>query len=84
MAPVHCLVIPKRRVNQVSKATDDDAALLGHCLIAARNVARAKGLADDGFRLVINDGPNGCTLNGSILLLDLTRFDSIRLNGECN
>lgn len=60
VAPVHCLVIPKRRINQVSTAADDDAALLGNLLIGARNVARQEGLADDGYRIVINDGKNGC------------------------
>ena len=38
-APVHILVIPKARIPQLSKATDDDAAILGHLLNVARKVA---------------------------------------------
>lgn len=33
--------------------------LLGHLLIVARKLAKDLGL-DNGFRLVINDGPDGC------------------------
>ncbi|KNC47802.1 ZB14 zinc-binding protein [Thecamonas trahens ATCC 50062] len=59
-APTHFLVIPKRRISQLSKAEEDDKALLGHLMYTAQAVAREQGIADDGFRVVINDGPNGC------------------------
>jgi histidine triad (HIT) family protein len=58
-APVHCLVIPKRPLQGVSAATDDDAALLGTLVNAARKVAEQEGLKEKGYRLVINDGPDG-------------------------
>lgn len=56
-APVHALVIPKQHIPSILAA--DDEGLLGHLLSVARNVARESGLADDGFRLVINTGENG-------------------------
>ena len=60
-APVHILVIPKERdgLTQLSKARDDQGALLGHLMLAARKVALAEKL-DKGFRIVINDGVEGC------------------------
>ncbi|KAK2168523.1 hypothetical protein LSH36_16g07063, partial [Paralvinella palmiformis] len=58
-APVHFLVLPKKPLQQLSKATDDDSALLGHLLTVVRKVAAKEGLAEDGYRIVINDGKNG-------------------------
>ncbi|XP_031832352.1 histidine triad nucleotide binding protein 1 [Nomia melanderi] len=57
-APVHFLVIPRKPIPQLSKAEDEDEALLGHLMIVARKVAKEQGL-NDGFRLVINDGKQG-------------------------
>ena len=59
VAPTHFLVIPRKRISQVSNATEDDKALLGHLLYTASAVAKDQGL-DDGFRLVINNGQLGC------------------------
>ena len=56
-APVHALVIPKQHIFSILAA--DDEGLLGHLLAVARNVAKENGLAEDGFRLVINTGENG-------------------------
>jgi len=57
-APVHILVIPKiTTLPQLSKATEDQALLLGHLLLVAAKVAAQEKL-DRGFRIVINDGPN--------------------------
>ena len=51
-APVHVLAIPKRHVASLNHA--DDAQLIGELVLFARDVARAEGLADDGYRVVIN------------------------------
>ncbi|KAJ0170292.1 hypothetical protein K1T71_014220 [Dendrolimus kikuchii] len=58
-APTHILVIPRKPIPQLSKASDEDEQLLGHLLIVARKVAAQEGLENTGFRLVINDGKNG-------------------------
>jgi len=58
-APVHVLVIPKKLIPRVGEAGDEDGAVLGHLLLTAREVARKLGLAN-GFRVVINNGPDGC------------------------
>nr|AFM85651.1 histidine triad nucleotide-binding protein 2 [Callorhinchus milii] len=56
--PVHFLVIPKTPIPRISEAADDDAELLGHLLVVAKNIAKKEGLTD-GYRMVINDGKNG-------------------------
>jgi histidine triad (HIT) family protein len=58
IAPTHALVIPKRHVGGVHDATGADAGLLGQVLLAARDVAEQLGLAEGGYRLVINQGPD--------------------------
>jgi diadenosine tetraphosphate (Ap4A) HIT family hydrolase len=60
-APVHVVLIPKRRdgLTQLSKADARHKDVLGQLLLAAKRVADQEGL-DNGFRVVINDGPNGC------------------------
>nr|XP_015828750.2 histidine triad nucleotide-binding protein 2, mitochondrial [Nothobranchius furzeri] len=57
-APVHFLVIPRVPIPRISAATDDDAELLGHLLVVAKNVAKQECLTD-GYRVVINDGRDG-------------------------
>lgn len=58
-APVHVLVIPKRVIPRIAEAKPTDKDLLGTLLLGAAEVARQLGLDKDGYRLVINDGPNG-------------------------
>lgn len=58
-APVHVLVIPKKPIENLLDAGHDDTLLLGKLLQASVHVARTLGLADDGFRVVINAGRNG-------------------------
>ncbi|XP_065164371.1 adenosine 5'-monophosphoramidase HINT1 [Atheta coriaria] len=57
-APVHYLVIPRKPIPQLSKASDADEQLLGHLMLVARKIAKDRGL-DNGFRMVVNDGPIG-------------------------
>ncbi|XP_005930613.1 histidine triad nucleotide-binding protein 1 [Haplochromis burtoni] len=57
-APTHILVVPKKPIVQLSQAEDDDAALLGHLLIVAKKCAQDAGLSK-GYRIIINDGPDG-------------------------
>lgn len=60
-APVHILLIPKRRdgLTQLAHAEAHHEPILGHLLYAAKLVAREQQL-DRGFRIVINDGLDGC------------------------
>lgn len=58
-APVHILIIPRKAIPRVGLAAADDETVLGHLLLTAAKVARAEGIADTGYRLVINNGPDG-------------------------
>ena len=56
VAPVHALVIPKKHMTGVHDATPEDAAMLGEMVLAGRDVAERLGLAETGYRLVLNQG----------------------------
>ena len=57
-APVHLLVIPKKPIPRVGEASPEDSGLLGHLLLVASEVAEKENLSD-GFRIVVNNGPDG-------------------------
>ncbi len=57
-APVHILVIPKQAIAKLSDTESQDHALMGHLLLTAKRVAEQVGL-DNGYRVVINCGPDG-------------------------
>ncbi|MBN2198873.1 MAG: histidine triad nucleotide-binding protein [Candidatus Aminicenantes bacterium] len=57
-APVHILIIPKEHFASLDDAGEDKEAILGRLLLAAAAVAREKGLARTGYRVVINTGPD--------------------------
>jgi histidine triad (HIT) family protein len=55
-APTHLLVIPLEHIESLDDASRKDEALLGHLLRVAARVANAEGLAEGGYRAVINNG----------------------------
>lgn len=57
-APVHVILFPKKAIPRVAEAKVEDQALLGHLLLTAAAVAKKLELGN-GFRLVINNGPDG-------------------------
>ncbi len=57
-APVHILVIPKKPLATLAEAESQDSDLLGHLLLTAQRVAEQAGLTN-GYRVVINTGPDG-------------------------
>jgi len=58
-APAHVLVIPVHHLGGVAEVDEAGAALAGHLLVVAANVARSLGLEDSGYRLVVNQGRDG-------------------------
>lgn len=58
-APVHILIIPRRHLATLLDATQSDDRLLGHLLLVANDIARQKGIAERGFRLVLNCNSEG-------------------------
>ena len=55
VAPIHILVIPKKRIEKISDSSAEDKELLGHLFLVAGNIARDLGI-EDAFRLVVNNG----------------------------
>ena len=58
-APTHILVVPTKPIPRAGEATVEDGPTLGHLLTIAAEVARKEGIAESGYRLVINNGKDG-------------------------
>lgn len=58
-APVHVLFVPKRAIATLNDITTQNAGVIGNLFLSAANWARAQGFADDGYRCVMNCGPDG-------------------------
>ena len=56
-APTHVLVISKVHVESLNEI--DDPALVGRLMLAAKQIAEAEGIAESGYRTVVNTGSNG-------------------------
>jgi histidine triad (HIT) family protein len=54
-APTHILIIPKLAIRNLSDAQPSERDLLGDLLLAAAEVAKRGGLAESGYRVVINN-----------------------------
>lgn len=53
-APTHVLVIPRKHIATINDLAPDDDALVGSLYSVAREIAFAEGIADDGYRTVMN------------------------------
>jgi histidine triad (HIT) family protein len=53
-APVHFLVIPKKAIATINDIQEEDKALVGHLFWAAKNIAAEQGVAEQGYRTVMN------------------------------
>lgn len=58
-APTHILIIPKKEIPTVDDATEEDVTVLGRLFIVARQIAREQGIAESGYRLIINCRDDG-------------------------
>ena len=58
-APVHVLIVPKRVIPRLAETNESDQALLGKLILTATQVARDLGVSESGYRIVINNGPDG-------------------------
>jgi len=57
-APTHILVIPREHVASIADAEARHEPLLGHLVLVAGELARREGVAESGYRLVLNHGPD--------------------------
>ncbi len=58
-APHHFLVVPRKEIRSLADSGPEDAAILGHLLLKAGDLAREFGFAENGFRTVINTNNDG-------------------------
>lgn len=58
-APTHILIVPNRVIPTVDDVTAEDAALIGHLFVVAARLARQEGIAENGYRLIVNCGDHG-------------------------
>ncbi|MCC6175494.1 MAG: histidine triad nucleotide-binding protein [Chloroflexi bacterium] len=57
-APVHVLVVPTEHIPSTNDLDDGHDGLVGRLLRTAAQIARQEGIAEGGYRLVVNTGPN--------------------------
>ncbi len=53
-APTHLVIIPRRHIATINDIGDTDQAIVGSLFSAASAIARKEGIADDGYRVVMN------------------------------
>ena len=54
VARIHILVIPKKRIDTLNQMNEEDATLLGHMVLAAKNLAKEQRIDDTGYRILMN------------------------------
>jgi histidine triad (HIT) family protein len=57
-APTHVLIVPKRHIAGLAEAAPEDHVVFGRILAATKTVAEKTGIAESGFRVVVNSGAN--------------------------
>lgn len=58
-APVHVLIVPNIHIPMVNALTEEQEKLAGHMILIAREIARDEGIDESGYRLILNNGPDG-------------------------
>ena len=59
VAPIHVLIIPKKKIETINDINDDDKELIGHMFLTAKKIAFEIGIKDDGYRVVFNTNKDG-------------------------
>lgn len=57
-APVHILIVPKKHIASLNEAEATDKALIGSMFMAAKKIAKDRGVSESGYRTVFNMGPD--------------------------
>jgi histidine triad (HIT) family protein len=59
LAPTHILIVPNKSIPTVNDLTEADEQVAGRLLLAARQIAEQEGIAESGYRLIINCNRDG-------------------------
>lgn len=58
-APTHILIVPNKHIDSANFLIADDEQLIGHLFTVAKNLAEKEGIAESGYRLLINTNQEG-------------------------
>ena len=58
-APAHVLIVPKKHVASLNELNPEDAGLMGDIFMAVKEIAAIKGIAEKGYRVILNNGRAG-------------------------
>ena len=58
VAPTHILIVPNEHIASVSALASEDEQLMGHLFTVAGQLAKSEGIAEGGYRLITNTGPD--------------------------
>jgi histidine triad (HIT) family protein len=58
-APTHILIVPNKPIPTSNDISEADEGLIGHMFVVAAQIARTEGIAQDGYRLIVNCNANG-------------------------
>jgi histidine triad (HIT) family protein len=56
---VHVLIIPKKHISSMNDLTEEDKEVMGHLMVKVPEIAKKLGIAEDGYRLIVNTGKHG-------------------------
>ncbi len=59
IAPIHILIVPNKYIPTVNDVTKEDERVMGRMLLAAKKIAEQEGIAESGYRLLINCNEDG-------------------------
>lgn len=59
VAPTHILIVPNKEIPTVNDLTEEDEQLAGHLLLVAGKLAKEEGIAESGYRLIVNCNKHG-------------------------
>jgi histidine triad (HIT) family protein len=59
LAPTHILIVPQKHISTINDIEPTDQMLVGHLVLTAQKLAKEQGIAEPGFRLVMNCNQEG-------------------------
>lgn len=57
-APVHFLIVPKKHITSVNDLQETDRQIISEIFFQAKRIAKEKNIAEKGYRLIVNSGPD--------------------------
>lgn len=59
VTPVHILVIPKKHISNLNEVEPEDEAVIGKIYTVIKQIAKKEGIAEKGYRIIVNCGEDG-------------------------